>query len=144
MQKIKVAHVINSMGLHGVPTIVFHFLKALRKNYKPYLYCLKKYSDYSDVREEQVKQFRELGVKVFFPDKDEKKFYVVGDLCRWILRNRIDILHTHSYKPNIFLKNPLAPPALAKPGLVCSFRHIVEPLRHNLPSSMYFYSIYAY
>ncbi|MBI2875296.1 MAG: glycosyltransferase family 4 protein [Candidatus Tectomicrobia bacterium] len=103
MKKFRVAHVINSMGLGGVPAIVYYLLKNLSpERYELYLYGLKGYADHADVREEQAERFRKLGVKIFFPDRDEKKFYVVKELCQWIIRDQVDILHTHSYKPNIY------------------------------------------
>lgn len=103
MAKFKVAHVINSMGLGGVPAVVYQLLKSLPSDdYEIYLYALKRYTDHSEVRENLAERFRQLGVRLFFPDRDEKKFHVVGDLCRWLIRDRIDLLHTHSYKPNIY------------------------------------------
>lgn len=103
MRRLRVAHVINSIGLGGVPTVVCHLLEALPpERYELYLYTLKRYSDHADVREEVAERFRRLGVRIFSPDRDEKKFLVVAALCEWILRDRIDILHTHSYKPNLY------------------------------------------
>lgn len=94
---------INSLGLGGVPKVVYHLLKALPpEDYEIDLYLLKQYTDHPEVRNEQAERFRRLGVKISFPDRDEKKFYVVAELCRWIVRDGIDLLHTHSYKPNIY------------------------------------------
>lgn len=103
MKRLRVAHVINSLGLGGVPTAVCHLLEALPpERYELYLYTLKRASDHADVREGVADRFRRLGVRLFFPERDEKKFQVVAALCEWILRDRIDILHTHSYKPNLY------------------------------------------
>ena len=116
MSRPRVAHVLNSMGLGGVPTIVYQLLRTLAPDgYDLSLYVLRRYADHADVREEQAERFRKLGVSVSFPDRDEKKFFVVGELCRWIIRDRIDILHTHSYKPNIYGR-------LA--GLLCQGSHL--------------------
>ena len=116
MSRPRVAHVLNSMGLGGVPTIVYQLLRTLAPDgYDLSLYVLRRYADHADVREEQAERFRNLGVSVSFPDRDEKKFFVVGELCRWIIRDRIDILHTHSYKPNIYGR-------LA--GLLCQGSHL--------------------
>ncbi|MFQ5729623.1 MAG: glycosyltransferase family 4 protein [Waddliaceae bacterium] len=102
-RKIRVAHVMNSFGLGGVPVVVYNLLKELpRERYKCYLYCLKKKSDYLEIREEQRKQFRRMSVKVSFPEGSERKFDVIGDLCRWLSHHKIEILHTHSYRPNIY------------------------------------------
>jgi glycosyltransferase involved in cell wall biosynthesis len=103
MSKIKVAHIVNRLGFGGVSVVAYHLLKALpAERYELFLYCLKKEIVLPEVRESQVEKFQKLGVTVSFPDRDKRKFYVVGDLCRWILRNRFDILHTHSYNPNIY------------------------------------------
>ncbi|NKE73767.1 glycosyltransferase family 4 protein [Nitrospiraceae bacterium HYJII51-Mn-bac16s-1-B09] len=103
MKRLKVAHVINSIGLGGVPAAVYHLLEALPpERYELSLYTLKRYSDHADVREEVAERFRRLGIPIFSPDRDEKKFQVVAQLCEWILRDRIDLLHTHSYKPNLY------------------------------------------
>lgn len=103
MRKRRVAHVINSMGLGGVPPVVYHLLRRLpAERYDFYLYVLTRSSDHQDVRGVQVERFRELGVPVCFPERDRKNFHVVAELCQWIMRDQIDILHTHSYKPNVF------------------------------------------
>lgn len=103
MRKFKVAHVINSLGLGGVPEVAYRLMKGLpSENYHLYLYVLKRYADHPEVREGQAERFRQAGIDLSFPEQDEKKFHVVADLCRWIHRDRIDLLHTHSYKPNIY------------------------------------------
>jgi glycosyltransferase involved in cell wall biosynthesis len=99
----RIAHVINSLGLGGVPQLVCQLLAALpRDGHDLLLYVLKSYPDHPEARLPQAERFRELGVTVRFPRRDEKKFHVVGELCRWLQQDRIDILHTHSYKPNIY------------------------------------------
>lgn len=104
MKKIKVAHVINeAMGFGGVPKVVYHLLKALPdEKYELSVYSLKSDTGSPDISGEQANRFRELGIKVSFPDQGKKKPYNIGDLCKWLLRNQIDILHTHSYNPNMF------------------------------------------
>lgn len=103
MQPVRVAHLLNSIGLGGVPEIVYHFLRCLpRERYALYLYCLKRHTDHLSVRERRIEQLQEIGVPPTFPDRDDKKFYVVGELIRWLIQNKIEILHTHSYKPNIY------------------------------------------
>lgn len=47
-------------------------------------------------------RYEDAGIEVHFPERDEKKFFVVSHLAGWLKKNRIDILHTHSYKPNIY------------------------------------------
>ncbi len=105
MNRRKVAHVVNSIGLGGVPMVVQRLLSVLPpEGYESHLYVLKAHAAHSrqDVVEMQTERFRQMGVRVSFPDHYEKKFQVVGELCRWIIRDGIDALHTHSYKPNIY------------------------------------------
>ncbi len=103
MRKINVAHILNdARGLGGVPKVAYHLLKGLPEaRYNCFLYSLK-----SDMRtrsslEEDTNLFASLGVKVFFPDHDIKKAEDLGDLCKWLLKNQIEILHTHSSRPNV-------------------------------------------
>jgi len=99
----RIAHVINSLGLGGVPQLVYQLLAALpRDGQELWLYLLRGAPDQPEGRLPQAERFRNLGIKLRFPRRDEKKFYVVGELCRWLQEDRIDILHTHSYKPNLY------------------------------------------
>lgn len=103
MSELRIAHVINSMGLGGVPAVVYHLLRTLpAARYEPLLYVLRGATDHLEVREQQAARFRELGVQVRFPTRDDQKFMVVAELCRWIQADELAILHTHSYKPNIY------------------------------------------
>lgn len=103
MGKPKITHVINSIGLGGVPEAVYHLLRTLpAERYDCNLYVLRAATDEREAREGRLDRFRELGVPVVFPERDEQKMAVVGDLARWIMGERIDILHTHSYKPNLY------------------------------------------
>jgi len=103
MKKIKLAHVVNNAtGMGGVSNVAYHLLKLLPEDhYDRYLYSLKSDSDDPDVMEEGSSRFKTLGVKVSFAPRDNKKSYAVGNLAKWLLANEIEILHTHSYKPNI-------------------------------------------
>jgi glycosyltransferase involved in cell wall biosynthesis len=101
--KPRIAHVINSFGIGGVPQVVYQLLRSLPNDtYELYLYVLKSYPDNGAARQQLSDYFRDMGVIVRCPDRDEKKFYVVSQLCHWLKDDRIDIVHTHSYKPNIY------------------------------------------
>ena len=101
--KPRVAHVINSFGLGGVPQVAYQLLRSLPADtYDLYLYILKSYQDNSSARQLLIEKFDKLGVTIRCPERDEKKFYVVSQLARWLIDDRIEILHTHSYKPNIY------------------------------------------
>jgi|GEM_PF-1778048 len=101
--KPRVAHVINSFGLGGVPQVAYQLLRSVPQDtYELYLYVLKSYDDNSAARKQLSDYFEQIGVTVRCPDRDEKKFYVVSQMMHWLLQDRIDLLHTHSYKPNIY------------------------------------------
>ena len=102
MQKLKVAHVINGMGFGGVPPIVQQLMSALpRERYDLVLYCLKRHAE-DDGRRARLEEFHDAGLRVRFPDAGRSSLEVVGQLCEWMDEDRIDVLHTHSYKPNLF------------------------------------------
>lgn len=101
--RLKIAHVINSFGLGGVPQVAYQLLRSLPADtYDVFVYVLKNYHDNSDARQRLAQQFTELGATVRTPERDEKKFYVVSQIAHWLMNDQIDILHTHSYKPNIY------------------------------------------
>lgn len=101
--KPKIAHVINSFGLGGVPQVVYQLMRSLPADtYDLYLYVLKSYEDNAAARIQLSETFKRLGVTIRCPDRDDKKFYVVSQMARWLIEDEIDLLHTHSYKPNIY------------------------------------------
>lgn len=101
--KPKIAHVINSFGLGGVPQVTYQLMRSLPADtYDLYLYVLKSYEDNATARIQLRENFEYHGVTIRCPDRDDKKFYVVSQMARWLIEDKIDILHTHSYKPNIY------------------------------------------
>lgn len=103
MKKIKVAHIIDGMGLGGVTTTTYHNLRCLPLDKYEILVCgLNQHSDNRDARDRIAEQYRELGIEPVLLDEKKKKFHVIGDICRWLLQHKVDILHTHSYKPNLY------------------------------------------
>lgn len=102
MLKVNVAHVINGMGLGGVPPIVQQLMAMLpRVRYDQTLYCLKRHSDDSPGRAARLKEFQDAGFRVRFPEAKETALQTIGRVGRWIDEDRLDILHTHSYQPNL-------------------------------------------
>lgn len=103
LKKIKLAHVVNNArGMGGVSNVAYHLLKLLPADkYDRYLYSLKSDPDDPGAQEEESSRFETLGIKVSFAPRDKKKSYAIGNLAKWLLANDIEILHTHSYKPNI-------------------------------------------
>lgn len=103
MARPRIAHVLNTIGLGGVPEACFHLLRNLpAEHYDLRVYVLRRAGDQDDARAGRLGRFHEIGVPVEFPQRDGDKLAVVGDLAGWLVRNDIDLLHTHSYKPNLY------------------------------------------
>jgi glycosyltransferase involved in cell wall biosynthesis len=103
MIRPRVAHVLNSIGLGGVPEAAYHLIRALpRDAYQNRVYILKRAAGDEDAREGRAARFAEVGAAVSFPQREDAKLGGVGELAAWLLENRIDLLHTHSYKPNLY------------------------------------------
>jgi glycosyltransferase involved in cell wall biosynthesis len=103
MSRPRVAHVLNSIGLGGVPEAAYHLIRTLpRDAYDNRVYVLKRAAGDEDAREGRAARFAGLGAEVSFPQREDAKLGGVGELAAWLLENRIDLLHTHSYKPNLY------------------------------------------
>ena len=100
---IRVAHVLNTMGIGGVSAVAYELIRRLPAGrYAHHVYGLRRATDNAEARRHQVDRFAELGATVRLPDAEAKKFNVVAELCQRLHHDAIDVLHTHSYKPNIY------------------------------------------
>jgi glycosyltransferase involved in cell wall biosynthesis len=105
MSTLRVAHVMNGIGLGGVPPIVLQLMAALpRHRYELTVYCIKRHSDSSPGRAARLREFEAAGLPVRFPDGKETPLETIGRLCDWLEEDHIDILHTHSYQPNLLAR----------------------------------------
>lgn len=103
MSRPRVAHVLNSIGLGGVPEAAYHLIRSLpRDSWDNQVYVLKRAAGDEDAREGRAARFADIGAAVSFPQREDAKLGGVGELAAWLLENRIDLLHTHSYKPNLY------------------------------------------
>lgn len=103
MNRPRIAHVLNSVGLGGVPEAAYHLMRALPPAvYDNRVYVLKRAAGEEDARDGRAARFADLGVPVAFPAHDDAKLGGIGDLAAWLMRERIAVLHTHSYKPNLY------------------------------------------
>jgi glycosyltransferase involved in cell wall biosynthesis len=101
----RIAHVINSIGLGGVPEAAYQLLRVLpRARYDTRLCVLKPLTDDQESRVPRLARFRELDVPVAFQEPHEHKLGTVSALAGWIRREQIEVLHTHSYKPNLYAR----------------------------------------
>ncbi|MBI2959250.1 MAG: glycosyltransferase [Betaproteobacteria bacterium] len=103
MPRPRIAHVLNTIGLGGVPEACFHLLRELpRERYDCRVYVLRRASDEEGARGGRLGRFAEIGVPVSFSAQGEDKMALVGELAAWLVGQEIDLLHTHSYKPNLY------------------------------------------
>jgi glycosyltransferase involved in cell wall biosynthesis len=94
-----VAHVLNTMGRGGVPRVAYELLERLPERFERRLYCLSPRTDDPAEREAQTDRLAGRGVAVRFlggPDK----VAAVAELADLLVADRVDVVHTHSHKPN--------------------------------------------
>jgi glycosyltransferase involved in cell wall biosynthesis len=101
MQPPRVAHVINSIGLGGVPEAVFQLLRAMPADgCLPMIYALRSPAPTDEARAERLSRLRTLG-EVSLGEPAEDRLSIVTQLHGWLSARRPHIVHTHSYKPNL-------------------------------------------
>lgn len=103
MHRPRIAHLLNTIGLGGVPEACFHLLGNLPPDrYDLRVYVLRRAGGEDDARAARLGRFEEIGVPVAFPAHDGDKLAAIGQLADWLMRHDIELLHTHSYKPNLY------------------------------------------
>jgi len=96
-----VAHVLNSIGLGGVPEVAWQLLRRLPDDrFDQRVYALRRAEGEEETRAARVARIEERGVPVSFADASGS-LGVVAHLCDWLVSNRVDLVHTHSYRPNL-------------------------------------------
>lgn len=146
-RRLRVAHVINTLGLGGVPTAAWQLMRGLpAARHDLLLYVLGPGQGEDQARRARLESFRELGVSVTLaghsaandaphhdgradiephlteppqdtpaqpagraasanlralPARAASTWSTVGRLAQWLREQRVDIVHTHSYKPNL-------------------------------------------
>lgn len=105
MNRPRIAMVLNTMGLGGVPQVACELIRHLpRDAFDIRLGVLKGASDRSTARDLRETRFTTLGVPVTYATAGSGKFDAVPELARWLSAERIDILHSHSYRPNVYAR----------------------------------------
>ena len=96
-----VAHVLNAMGLGGVPQVAWQLLRRLPPDrFDLRVYSLRRAEGEEDARDALRTRLEDDGVPVTFA-RVTGSMRVVADLCDWLLAERVDLVHTHSYRPNL-------------------------------------------
>ena len=94
-----VAMILNSLGSGGVPEAVLNLCAHLpRDRYAPQVFVLKEVPEQSDLSE----RFASLDVPVTIARQSDGKIGTVAELADWLGHAGIDVLHSHSYRPNLY------------------------------------------
>lgn len=105
MRKPRVAHVFNTVGLGGVPEAALHLIRALPPGrFDCRVYVMNHLDHEEEGRGDRLARFEEAGVPVSPPRAGGDKVAVASDLCAWLMAQGIDLLHTHSYKLNLYTR----------------------------------------
>jgi glycosyltransferase involved in cell wall biosynthesis len=96
-----VAHVLNSMGLGGVPEVAWQLMRRLPADrFDLRVYSMRRAKGEEDARNALRLRLEDHGVRVAFP-RVSGSMLVVADLCDWLVAEGVDLVHTHSYRPNL-------------------------------------------
>jgi len=96
-----VAHVVGSIGLGGVPEVAWQLLRRLPEDrFDQRVYALRRAEGEEDARAARVARMEARGVPVSFAHASGS-LGVVAHLCDWLGANHVDLVHTHSYRPNL-------------------------------------------
>ena len=96
----RVAHILNSLGTGGVPEAVLGLVQhGDAAGYAPCIYCLKPAME-PDAARDLRRRFEAAGAEVHVA-LGADKIDAVAHLADWLVAERIDLLHSHSFRPNL-------------------------------------------
>ena len=125
MGKIKILHVITSLGLGGAENLLLSYLKNLdKKKYSFYVCCLRDQPDDLSFEISEYAQIINLKMKSKFNPM------VVFHLLKVIKSIQPEIIHTHLFQPRIFTTFAHL---LYRRGVLITHKHsIVNPKKHHI------------
>src|SRR3954449_1063095 len=101
-----VAHVLNAMGLGGVPQVAWQLMRRLPADrFDLRVYSMRRAQGEEDARDALRSGLEDAGIPVAFP-RQKGSMLVVADLCDWLVAEGGDPVLTHSSPPH-----PQLPPA---------------------------------
>jgi glycosyltransferase involved in cell wall biosynthesis len=97
--------VLNTMGLGGVPEVAYQLLRELAGSRYDLRLCILKGEGAADsARAAREARFKALGVRIHYATRTPGKLGSIADVAEWLDAERIDLLHTHSYRPNVYAR----------------------------------------
>lgn len=121
---IRVAHVLKGLGLGGVTVAVADLIAHTeRSRIEPLLILLKSSHLDDPQRKNRWDRFQTLGVQLVRFDHGHKKTLVVDRLAEWLRNHPVDILHTHSYLPNLWGRFAAARIGAARPRVIAHYHN---------------------
>jgi len=110
-----VAHVLHAMGLGGVPEVAWQLISRLpRERFDLRVYAMRQAAGEEEARDAMRARLENHGVPVTFCPV-EGALRIVANLSEWLVAEGVDLIHTHSYRPN--LQGRLAAAPLRGSGL---------------------------
>jgi glycosyltransferase involved in cell wall biosynthesis len=122
--RVRIGHVINSIGLGGVPEAAWHLLAGLSpQRYERHLFVLSQAAGEADARQQRLRRFSDAGIEVELAPPGASLLERQGALGRWLRSRRIELLHTHSYKPNLYARAAAAAQGPWTPRIVAHYHN---------------------
>lgn len=104
-RRARVAHVINSVGLGGVPEAVFQLLRHLPgPRFEPHIIVLRPFVNTDAARVERLSKLESLGLPITFVPAGRHKLATITGLLEIFANEKFEIIHAHSYRPNLFAR----------------------------------------
>lgn len=104
LSRAKVAMAINTLGTGGVPEAVLGLARHLpRDRFEPVLYVMRPPLD-EDAAQGMAARFAQAGVQVVTAPPGDGKLGSVAAMADWLTETKIDILHSHSFRPNLYAR----------------------------------------
>jgi glycosyltransferase involved in cell wall biosynthesis len=100
MKKTRVGMVLNSVGFGGVTEVAIQLLRALPRDEFAFDLCLLKRDASADP--DRLARFAALDAPVHCASASGGKFEMIAGVAGWAAERKLDILHTHSFRPNIY------------------------------------------
>lgn len=97
----KVAMVLNTLGSGGVPEAALNLATHLpRDRYQPSVFVLKGGVENPTLTE----RFAQADIPLTVASQGDGKIGSIAELVGWLGQERIDILHSHSFRPNLYAR----------------------------------------